>query len=323
MDSLPQQPVNEQIPEDPALIHNQNKKPGLKKFIIPITILVFIISAFGMLLKSFYFTEKTDDTLNMIRISVIPSVTPSPTIDSTYVIQVKGVAMEPAIKNGEYFRFDRNFYTLHPVQRGDIVHLVRTMPDGKKTEYVKRIAGLPGEPVKIAGGKLYISDTPLNEDYLVSPEVQTSLYQGSFFQEGIAKTVPPEHYFVLGDNRKYSSDSREWGFVSKEDVVGKLLARVENYIPPTYSPEEINVHTKSELIPSVANGVELLRNMNGFCSPLPSFQNPELICVLNNEERCDIQNMSFEQLQRIYTLAETAINDCIRYQSEVKSGKSK
>lgn len=138
-----------------------------------------------------------------------------------YVIQVSVVptgSMIPTLIGGVEGRFnDRLFvnkfiYDFKAPQRGDIVVFRSPHKDGK--DYVKRCIGLPGEKIKIEKGVVYINNKEL---ILAGVDVQRDF---SFYTE---VTIPNDHYFVLGDNRAMSQDSRYWGFVPRQDIIGKAL----------------------------------------------------------------------------------------------------
>ena len=128
--------------------------------------------------------------------------------------QVSGFSMEPRIDSGEYVLINTVAFRIGPIKRGDIVAFrhVRSAP----SVYLKRIVGLPGEQITILRGKVQVNGTALAEPYVR-------------FSDGRSYptvTVPPRSYYVLGDNRANSDDSRDWGFVEAEDVVGKAVLAV-------------------------------------------------------------------------------------------------
>jgi len=103
-------------------------------------------------------------------------------------------------------------------QRGDVVVFI--YPEDKKKDFIKRMVGLPGETVEIKGGSIYINGKPAQE------QIFNKIYyynRGDFGSEGLKLTVPENSYFVLGDNSVSSKDSRYWGFVPKEDLLGQAL----------------------------------------------------------------------------------------------------
>lgn len=128
--------------------------------------------------------------------------------------------MYPNFHNNEYLLTNKLSYRLGKPGRGDVV--VFKAPKNQEYDYIKRIIGLPGEEIEIRSGKLYINDKLLDESYLPS-EYRTS--GGSFWREGLETPVPEGQYFVLGDNRSHSSDSREWGTVPLENIIGKAWLR--------------------------------------------------------------------------------------------------
>lgn len=130
--------------------------------------------------------------------------------------KIKGDSMQPNFPDGEFLLADKVTYRLRTPKRGDVI--VFQAPVAPDEEYIKRIIGLPGENVKILGGKVYINDKLLDESYLKSTLVTGP---GNFAKEGEEIKVPSNYFFVLGDNRPASSDSRSWGFVPFKSINGK------------------------------------------------------------------------------------------------------
>ena len=132
-------------------------------------------------------------------------------------------SMEPTVMTGDRVIGLRLAYMFSSPKRGDVI--VFKYPDDRSVQYLKRIIGLPGEKVEIKDGKVYINDSeePLEEEYLTV--VPTDNY-GPYF-------VPEDSYFMLGDNRNNSKDSRYWKntYVKKEDIVAKVLF---GYYPKFY-----------------------------------------------------------------------------------------
>lgn len=133
---------------------------------------------------------------------------------------VQGNSMLPNFHNKEYILTDKVSYRFSQPQRGDVI--IFKAPGNEDYEYIKRIVGLPGEQVKISEGKVYINDQLLNELYLPA-DLPTR--PGFFAAEGKAVIIPANQYFVLGDNRLHSSDSRDWGPVPQQNIVGKAWFR--------------------------------------------------------------------------------------------------
>ena len=129
-------------------------------------------------------------------------------------VQVKGKAMEPAIHDGERVTYER--YDGGQLNRGEIV--IFNSEGGTGAASIKRIVGLPGETVRWDGGRVLIDDQSLDEPYL-APGTQTTPQSP---QVGTKYVVPADSYFVLGDNRIASSDSRSFGAVTRSQVFGKI-----------------------------------------------------------------------------------------------------
>lgn len=134
--------------------------------------------------------------------------------------KVFGSSMYPNFHHGDYILSNKIEYYFSLPKRGQVI--VFKNPRNTSQDFIKRIIGLPGEKVKIASGHIYINDQILNESYL-DPSVFTNT--GVFIREGEQVEVPTNHYLVLGDNRAASSDSREWGFVSKDQIIGQAILR--------------------------------------------------------------------------------------------------
>lgn len=122
---------------------------------------------------------------------------------------IEGDSMEPSFHNGEYLIVSKLDYRVGSPGRGDVI--VFHPPASPKELYIKRIIGLPGEKIEITDGKIYIDGKLLEESAYISP----TKYQSSY-----SKVVPADHYFVLGDNRSHSSDSRVFGMVPRANIVG-------------------------------------------------------------------------------------------------------
>lgn len=130
--------------------------------------------------------------------------------------KIKGASMSPNFPDSEYLLTEKVSYYTHDPKRGDVV--VFTPPVSDVDEFIKRIIALPGERVMVTGGRVYINDQLLNEIYL-DASVQT--FDGTFLTEGQEYTVPKGEFFVMGDNREHSSDSRFWGPITKAEISGR------------------------------------------------------------------------------------------------------
>ncbi len=139
--------------------------------------------------------------------------------------KIKGSSMDPTFLDGEFLLTDKISYRFGEAQRGDVV--VFKAPPDEQNEFIKRIIGLPGDTVKVEGGKVYINSILLDETYLPT-NLQTA--SGNFALEGAELTVPENNFFVLGDNRGHSYDSRNFGFINKTKIVGRAWLL---YWPPS------------------------------------------------------------------------------------------
>lgn len=132
-------------------------------------------------------------------------------------IRVESISMQPTLHAGNFVLVNKVAYKLGTPERGDVV-VFRYPPDPEQVPYIKRIIGLPGDKVSIYDGKVYV-----NDQLMVEPYIASSTRQGGEW------SVPAGSLFVMGDNRNNSSDSRSWGMVPLENVIGKALVV---YWPP-------------------------------------------------------------------------------------------
>ena len=130
--------------------------------------------------------------------------------------QVNGVSMFPTYHDGEFILTNLIGLRFGHLQRGDVIVFVA--PPDKEKDYIKRVIGLPGDQIGIKDGLVYLNGKLLDESAYLAPDVRT--YGENFMQEGQTVTVPANNYFVLGDNRANSSDSRDWGFVPPDKLIG-------------------------------------------------------------------------------------------------------
>ena len=130
--------------------------------------------------------------------------------------EVRGSSMRPGIHDRDRILVDNLSYWLGAVERGDIV--VLRYPLDPSLDYIKRVVGLPGEEVRIEGGRLWIDGTLIEEPY-VAPDCFDPFTH-------LVTRVKEDHFFVLGDNRLRSSDSREFGQVPRSNIRGKVRLRL-------------------------------------------------------------------------------------------------
>ncbi|KKQ73965.1 MAG: Signal peptidase I [Berkelbacteria bacterium GW2011_GWB1_38_5] len=124
---------------------------------------------------------------------------------------VDGLSMEPNFHSGQYILVNRWQYNFGEPARGDVV-VLKFPGDPEHKKYIKRIIGLPGEKVQIINGTVYINDQKLNEKYLPN---------GMLTLPNVNRTLRDDDYFLLGDNRPNSSDSRTWGISPKRYLIGR------------------------------------------------------------------------------------------------------
>lgn len=131
--------------------------------------------------------------------------------------EVSGESMFPTFKNGEYILTNLISLRLGEPKRGDVV--VFKAPTDESKDFIKRVIAVPGDTVMVKDMKVYLNGEILDESSYLSDTVITP--SGQFLEEGKTVTVPEGQYLVMGDNRPHSSDSREWGLLPKEDLIGK------------------------------------------------------------------------------------------------------
>lgn len=131
--------------------------------------------------------------------------------------QVSGDSMYPTFKNGEYILTNLITLRFHDPSRGDVV--VFKAPIDHEKDFIKRVMGLPGDTVELRDGFVYLNGKKLNESPYLNSDVRT--YGGAFLQENTPVTVPQDEFLVMGDNRPFSSDSREWGLLKRSELIGK------------------------------------------------------------------------------------------------------
>lgn len=133
---------------------------------------------------------------------------------------VKGQSMEPNFKNGDYLIVDEISYRFQNPQRGEVI--VFKYPNDPSQRYIKRIIGLPGETIKIENNEVIINNKVLDESsYIPLFEQTTSIAE---------VTLKSNEYFVMGDNRIASFDSRRWGTLPKGNLIGRVIFRAWPFV---------------------------------------------------------------------------------------------
>jgi len=130
-------------------------------------------------------------------------------------------SMVPTLEVNDRLMVEKLSYLFHPPNRGDVVvfwppdRLKQQNPELKKDAFIKRVIGLPGDQVEVKEGKVFINNKPLVEDYIAAkPNYQWG-----------PEIVPNDSYLVLGDNRNNSYDSHFWGYVPRQNLIGRAAFR--------------------------------------------------------------------------------------------------
>jgi signal peptidase I len=134
-------------------------------------------------------------------------------------------SMVPTLQTDDRVLVNKLSYRLHDVNRGDIV-VFKAPPgaDPKVKDLVKRVIGLPGETVEHRDGRVYVDGQVLKESYLPrGTRTDCAQFKADCFPSG---PIPEDHYWVMGDNRGFSKDSRAFGTIEKDDIVGRVFVRI-------------------------------------------------------------------------------------------------
>ena len=128
-------------------------------------------------------------------------------------VKVEGTSMVPLLSDQERIFVNKFVYRFEPIQRGDVV--VFWYPLDRSKSFIKRVVALPGELVEMRDGKLYVNGRLLSEQFVPKEYLDSSSF-GPY-------TIPDEQYFVMGDHRSSSNDSRVFGPVPREAIYGKAV----------------------------------------------------------------------------------------------------
>ena len=168
---------------------------------------------------------------------------------------IEGTSMEPSLHNQELILVDKWTYLFRPPARGDVIVFIA--PPQPTQDYIKRIIAIPGDTITIQNTTVIVDGVTLNESYVDSNN------QGNRYGSIINGHVPPNEYFVLGDNRANSFDSRAWGFVPRKNIIGRAafvywpLHEDNDGFLPNVSPVFANIHQGSAALTLLSYGVML------------------------------------------------------------------
>lgn len=151
-----------------------------------------------------------------------------------FVIQAYKIpsgSMLETLQIGDHILVNKFIYYFKDPKRGDI--LVFKYPKDKKRDFIKRVVGLPGDTLEIRDKEVYINGSPLDESYAVFKDSENMFNKNhpAYYIDPYArnrdnfgpKVIPDDNYFMMGDNRDFSQDSRYWGFLDRELIEGKAL----------------------------------------------------------------------------------------------------
>ncbi|RLD96505.1 MAG: signal peptidase I [Aquificota bacterium] len=155
----------------------------------------------------------------------------------TFIVQafrIPSGSMIPTLLVGDHILVNKLAYRFGEPHRLDVV--VFKFPLDSKKDYIKRVIGLPGDRLKIVNKVVFINGKPLKEPYVRHTDSRT-IPRGIQPRDNYGPVVvPPGHYFVMGDNRDSSYDSRFWGFVSRKALIGKALIIYFSWDPHGANP---------------------------------------------------------------------------------------
>jgi signal peptidase I len=133
---------------------------------------------------------------------------------------VQGASMEETFQNGEYLIVDQASYHFHSPRRGDVV--IFRYPRNPSKFFIKRVIGIPGDTITINNNIIHISNTEFPEGFILNEPYIKSMQHGT----SLVEELGVGEYFVMGDNRDQSSDSRTWGVLEENKIVGRAFLRL-------------------------------------------------------------------------------------------------
>jgi signal peptidase I len=165
---------------------------------------------------------------------------------------IEGHSMEPSLHDQELILVDKWTYLFRTPAHGDVIVFIA--PPQPSQDYIKRVIGVPGDVITVHNTTVIVDGVALKETY-VDPK-----NQGNMFRPITNMVVPPNDYFVLGDNRAGSSDSRDWGFVPKQNIIGRAaivywpLQQNNDGFLPNVSAVFANVHQGGSALSLLSDG---------------------------------------------------------------------
>jgi signal peptidase I len=157
------------------------------------------------------------DTLEIVFLALVLYVVIQYAVQTVHVL---GSSMSLTLHDNDLLVASKISYKIHDPQRGDII--VFKPPNEDSRDFIKRVIALPGDKIRITNSVVYINGQVLHEPYL--PEKWT--YNNNWPADGQDRLVPPDQYFVMGDNRNHSSDSRSFSFIDRAAILGKAEVRI-------------------------------------------------------------------------------------------------
>ena len=168
---------------------------------------------------------------------------------------IEGRSMEPSLHDQELILVDKWTYLFRPPARGDIIVFIA--PPQPSQDYIKRVIGLPGDVITIQNTTVIVDGVTLKETYVDPNNNRGNMVE---YKPVSNMVVPPNDYFVLGDNRDGSSDSRAWGFVPKQNVIGRAalvywpLQQDNDGFLPNVSTVFTHVHQGGATLSTLSDG---------------------------------------------------------------------
>ncbi len=169
--------------------------------------------------------KKENAILDIVRFSLIALIIVIPV--RTFIAQpfiVSGASMENTFHTGEYLIVDQLSYEIHAPKRGEVI--VFRYPKDPSKFFIKRVIALPGETITIEGSTVRISNPQYPNGFILNEPYIKSMENGA----DLTEVLGDREYFVMGDNRDQSSDSRYWGVLQEERIVGRAFVRL---FPPS------------------------------------------------------------------------------------------